>query len=567
MAVVLLAMLGMVAGIGLRSPWPADEPRFVEVVREMVASGRWLFPMRGGELYADKPPVFFWAIALCHRLVGDLRIAFLLPSALCGMTMVAAVFDLGTRLHSVRAGRQAAVLLLIAPQFLLQARHAQIDAMVACWITLGCYGLIRHFVLGPAWRWYFAAWAFMGLGIITKGVGFLPALLLAPVAWQTWRGRIAAPGVWRWRCLLGPVVAAAVVGLWLMPMLRQVAADPTPALTAYRDDILFRQTAERYADTWTHLRPWHYFGTSVIPGLWFPLWLIAAAYAKPILRRMPGNPGAVALLAWAGLVLLFFSASPGKRGVYILPALPAVALALACLTAGMPPHRGAERLIVAALHGVALVLAGAGLLAVAGFPPLVARIGAYTSDPGYLLPLGMACIALAIVVTVLLASTRHRTAVTRMLAVVIGVWITFGVLGHRTLEPLRTPGNVTDAVAAHVPPTAEIGLVRWNESLLLFLVHRVTHFGHATTTGEQARNAWRWMAEAPDRYLIAPAESDLPCFAGDAGRDLGVAHRRAWRLYDTTAMHLRCAPPSTRTRFDSPVTGNWRFPESADHAP
>jgi 4-amino-4-deoxy-L-arabinose transferase-like glycosyltransferase len=564
---LLMTMLGTVAGIGLRSPWPADEPRFVEVVREMLASGRWLFPMRGGELYADKPPVFFWAIALCYRLVGDLRIAFLLPSALCGLATVALVFDLGARLRSVRVGRQAAMLVLIAPQFLLQARHAQIDAMVACWITVGCYGLIRHFVLGPSWRWYFTAWAFMGLGIITKGVGFLPALMLAPLAWLAWRGRLPGRETWRWRCLLGPMVAAAVVGLWLIPMLRQVAMDPTPALTAYRDNILLRQTAERYADTWTHLRPWHYFLSSVIPGLWFPLWLIAAGYAKPILRRLHGNPGAVALLAWAGLVLLFFSASPGKRGVYILPALPAVALALACLTAGVPPHRRVEGLIVAVLHVVAAVLAAAGVLALAGFPPLAERIGDYTADPKPLQHLGMVCIGLAIVVAALLIATRGRTAVTRMLAVIIGVWTVFGLVGHPALEPLRTPRNVTDAVAAQLPSTAELGLVRWNESLLLFLERRVTHFGHAASTEEQARNAWQWMAEAPGHYLIVPAGIELPCFESEAGRDLGVAHRRAWRLYDRDAMHPQCAPPSSRMRFHSPAAGSWRFPAPIRDAP
>ena len=34
-------------------------------------------------------------------------------------------------------------------------------------------------------------------------------------------------------------------------------------------------------------------------------------------------------LAWSVAVIIFFSLSPGKRGVYILPALPALALAAA----------------------------------------------------------------------------------------------------------------------------------------------------------------------------------------------------------------------------------------------
>ncbi len=162
-ALFWLTLLIMLLGIGFRSPWPADEPRFVEVAREMVSSGQWLFPSRGGEFYPDKPPVFMWAIALCYALIGDLKLAFLLPNALCGLLTVMLVYDLGARLWNVRTGRNAALLLLLVPQFLMQAKNAQIDAMVMCWITLGCYaccaisskGLVGAGTLPPGalWGW------------------------------------------------------------------------------------------------------------------------------------------------------------------------------------------------------------------------------------------------------------------------------------------------------------------------------------------------------------------------------------------------------------------------------
>ena len=60
----MLALLVLGAGLGLRDPWPADEPRFALVARHMVESGDWLFPHRGNELYPDKPPLFMWLQAL-----------------------------------------------------------------------------------------------------------------------------------------------------------------------------------------------------------------------------------------------------------------------------------------------------------------------------------------------------------------------------------------------------------------------------------------------------------------------------------------------------------------------
>jgi len=46
---MLVALVVLGAGIGLRDPWPSDEPRFTLVAKQMVASGDWLFPHRGTE--------------------------------------------------------------------------------------------------------------------------------------------------------------------------------------------------------------------------------------------------------------------------------------------------------------------------------------------------------------------------------------------------------------------------------------------------------------------------------------------------------------------------------------
>ena len=61
------------------------------------------------------------------------------------------------------------------------------------------------------------------------------------------------------------------------------------------------------------------------------------------------------------LVLLFFSFSPGKRDVYILPALPMTVLALAPLLPGLLRRRGV-RIAVCALT---VLLAGSLTIAAA----------------------------------------------------------------------------------------------------------------------------------------------------------------------------------------------------------
>src|SRR5688500_10662500 len=144
----LLAVLVLSSGIGLRDPWPADEPRFALVAREMVETGQWLIPMRGGEAYADKPPLFMWAVAVGYQFTGSMRLAFLLPSLLAALGTLLLTYDLGKRMWNRRAGLLAAACLLGILQFTLQGKTAQIDALLCFWTTLGLYGLLRHLLIG-----------------------------------------------------------------------------------------------------------------------------------------------------------------------------------------------------------------------------------------------------------------------------------------------------------------------------------------------------------------------------------------------------------------------------------
>jgi hypothetical protein len=175
-AALLLAALYLAAGLGMRDPWPPDEPRYVLVAQEMVNSGKWFLPTRGGELYPDKPPVFMWSQAVVYAASGSTRLAFLLPSLLAGLGTLWLVYSCGRDLWDRRTGLVAATLLLCTFQFLKQTSSGQIDAYCACG---------RHWLppapaatRGPAPFWLSCR---ANYGISDHRVGFLPVLFV-PVA-------------------------------------------------------------------------------------------------------------------------------------------------------------------------------------------------------------------------------------------------------------------------------------------------------------------------------------------------------------------------------------------------
>ncbi|RPJ06635.1 MAG: glycosyltransferase family 39 protein, partial [Deltaproteobacteria bacterium] len=56
------------ANLGQWDLWNPDEPRYAQVSREMVNRGDWVLMHFNGEIYPDKPPLFFWLVAFSSCL-------------------------------------------------------------------------------------------------------------------------------------------------------------------------------------------------------------------------------------------------------------------------------------------------------------------------------------------------------------------------------------------------------------------------------------------------------------------------------------------------------------------
>ena len=521
-----LALLFIATGIGLRDPWPADEPRFALVVRDMVASGDWLLPRVGGDVYADKPPLFFWLMGMALVATGSLRSAFLWPSLLSGLACVLLLYDIGRRLWNRETGLAAGCALLLTVQFVWQARQAQIDATLLFWCVLGLYGLLRHLLAGPSWGWYAVGWAAAGFGVITKGVGFLPLLILIPfflLRDTRWSPRIRDTAVAPW--FIGPVAFVLAASTWLVPMLLAAAANP--ALAAYRDEILFHQTVARYTDAWHHREPFWYFIVNVIPGMWLPLTLLLPWLVPRWREALKASDLRIALLlAWVVLTLLFFSFSTGKRGVYILPALPALALVSAPYLAELTQRRGVQRLIFGVAMLIALVCLLASVFVWIRPERRQEQLAMYDLDVfGPLLLIGI----VATLVCLIARSRRAFVAYTGVLATVLLV-VSFWV--NPVLNPVRSGAAFITRVERNDDPNAELGFVGFKEQYLLNAHRPLVHFGHARwrEPDREAADAALWLSQSNDRQLVVSEYVLQRCFAQATKRPLGMANRIQWYL-------------------------------------
>ncbi|WP_223533273.1 ArnT family glycosyltransferase [Pseudomonas sp. GL-RE-20] len=479
LGLMLLALLLIGAGMGLRQAQNVDEERFLGVALEMLQNGSWLIPHRAAEIYGDKPPIFMWTVAFFTWLTGKPNIALYIPGLFSAVTVTAMVYDLGRRLWTQRTGRNAALLYLATYQTYSILRTGQIDSLLILFTSLGLYGLARHLLLGPAWRWFYAGCAAMGIGVITKGVGFLPALLLIPYAYAVrkgWPGVVAMPGDAR-KWLLGFALMLGAIAIWLLPLALSIIVNGSADEIAYAREILLHQTAGRYAAAWHHREPFWYFFTNVIPQYWLPLVLVLPWLVPAWRRQLQKRDGRVlVLLGWVVLVVLFFCISTGKRKLYIYPALPG------------------------------LVLVAAPLI-----PWLLKRW--FKRHP------------------------RLRRVFPALVATWFALWFARGFI-----EPLKEGTNIDQvlmAQAATMTQGADLVLVNWEEGHWLFARQPIVHFGMDYSSIEKAA---QYLREHPKAYALVPDDVLNQCFKPEAARELGENSRANWSIVGADADNGKCLP-------------------------
>lgn len=540
---VLFALVVIGAGIGLRDPWPADEPRFALSAQQMVASGDWLIPHRGHEIYADKPPAFMAMQAAAFELTRNWRIAFLLPSLLAALGTLLLVYDLARRLWDHRTGLYAGVALLCVFQFVYQAKRAQIDPTVTFFITLANYGLLRHFLLGPDWRAYWLGCFAAGLGVITKGVGVLALLLFVPYVFARsthWNHVATTKGAaWRWAGGLAALLAA--IALWLVPLALAVWLHPSSDYQAYLHDILFKQTAARYTDSWDHQQPPWYFVGVILSG-WMPLWLTWFGTVPAWARALRARDARVLLpLAWAVLVIAFFSFPAGKRDMYIMPALPMVVLACAPYLPAIVERRWFRWLALAVLVALGALLAGAGVHAWSGHWKFANDLAAQRGFDGGGAALWGLFTALGAWLLVCAAWFRLARAARGLVAGLAGLWLLWGLWASPLLNDSSSARGLMRQAGAMIGADAQLALVGWKEQNLLLADRDVAEFGFVKPAHLQLGEAIRWQEQQPaTRWIFILADAMAPCVDQTKARYVGHANRREWWLFRSDAVNESC---------------------------
>jgi 4-amino-4-deoxy-L-arabinose transferase-like glycosyltransferase len=317
--VVALATAVATAGITTIPFYTRGEPREALVVRAMVDGDGWILPLRNGEL-PRKPPLFHWLGAMAGLALGRVdELTARLPSAVASVVAVVLVFSWASGSGGPTTGALAAVITATSFEWMRASTVARVDMVYTSLLAaalLAADRLLRETRHATEWRWVF--WGATAAATLTKGpIGLVLPLLSALAAGWALHGRAA----WqRLRPALGVVGVGTIVGVWLLLAIREHGA-PLAAIV-WRENIHHLIATDVGGTGHAHGAP-YLLGVAALSFLpWTPLLpLVAVA-----VRWRFDDPSVKLATVWTAVVFGVHLIASAKRSVYLLPALPALAL-------------------------------------------------------------------------------------------------------------------------------------------------------------------------------------------------------------------------------------------------
>ena len=433
----------------------ADEPRYAQVAREMLARNDMITPTLGGNPWLEKPPLYYWQAMLAYRWFGVSDWAARLPSVFDAFLLVIALYCL---LRSFR------------PEFAL-------DGALTAATSAGIVGYARaasmDMPLGAAFgiamlAWY--AWfeseserplclamfyGFLALATLAKGpVAPLLAMVIIAIFTTVQRS-----------------LGMARRTLWIPGMLLFCAvALPWYVLVQLRNPHFFHEfivehNLARFGTNLYHHpeRFWYYIPVTLLGWVPWSVFAVAAlVWTVREWRKPDGDRLRLFLLIWIAVVVIFFSLSQSKLPGYVLPALPAGAI-LAAHFAHAGNARG-FRFLLAGLHaGLAAALIFSALIS--GYLVMQHRVPWNAAAAPLTVAVAVAASLLVLLNKSEWRSLRPATLLPAVLALALALRF-----GARPLDEALSARPVANKLASFDPRHLPVAV---------FLVPRETEFGLA----------------------------------------------------------------------------------------
>jgi 4-amino-4-deoxy-L-arabinose transferase-like glycosyltransferase len=342
-----------------------------QAAANMVTSHDWVTPHLDGVAYMEKPPLFYWPMAISYLIFGVHDWSARIPIAVFAIALALVTTAFGVWSFGRRAGFYAGLCIATCIGIFLFTRVLIPDVLLTLTTTLGMWGFLRALdeeEQHPR-RWAFLLAASMGVGLLTKSLIAAVVIVGGGLLYLAATKQIFLKETWkRLRPVSGFLIVMAIAAPWHVlvtlrnPPYFSFSMHSGPG--EYHGFLWFYFINEQLLRFLNLRYPRDY---NTVPRLLFWgfhfLWLFPWSVYLPAVVKLSFKPvdraGRARLLAlcWTGFLLVFFTFSTTQE-YYSMPCYPALALLLgsAMAAGGDWVRRGTRTLaLIAACAGLACV--------------------------------------------------------------------------------------------------------------------------------------------------------------------------------------------------------------------
>jgi 4-amino-4-deoxy-L-arabinose transferase-like glycosyltransferase len=327
-ALALIAFCGFLFLLGLQIVGlvGADEPRYAQVAREMLARHDWVTPVLYGHPWLEKPPLYYWSAMIAYKGAGGVSdSAARLPTAVLSTLMIFFIYVWSRRF---RPGMQLDAALITASAAIIVGfgRSASTDMPLTVMFTVAMLAWYGWYSSNKR-SWLLTFYFFMAMATLAKGpvavcLGGLVILLFAGLRRDP---RLIARTLWP----IGIAIYLVVAAPWYIAVQH---ANPEFFRTFFLQHNLERFSSNIYH----HPQPfWFYIPVAFLALVPWTIFVVAALVDAIRDWRFSAQQPAgqddlrTYLALWLLLPMVFFSLSHSKLPGYILPGIPAGTILLA----------------------------------------------------------------------------------------------------------------------------------------------------------------------------------------------------------------------------------------------
>ncbi|MDD2244052.1 MAG: dolichyl-phosphate-mannose--protein mannosyltransferase [Dysgonamonadaceae bacterium] len=292
---------------------PNNELRYLDIVDEALKSGNIFTFTNQGEIYADKPPFYFWLMMIGKLILGEHRMWYysllsFIPAFVTIITMTKWI----RREHGVEE-KTAPLMLMTTGLFIGSTLVVRMDMLMIMFIVLSLYSFYQMYYGQNLKRNSFLFPIYVFFALFSKGPLGLLIPFVSTIMFLIFKKKLRDyKNYWGWKSLLIILVGCIV---WFIGVYIEGGNE-------YLNNLLVHQTVGRGIDSFHHKEPFYYYGISIWYSLapWSLLFvpIFIAALIKKRINSVLEQYFAVIIMSTFVLLSLISS----KIAIYSLPLIP-----------------------------------------------------------------------------------------------------------------------------------------------------------------------------------------------------------------------------------------------------